>query len=65
MDENKIAIFQGKRIRKVLHNDQWWFSIIDIIEVLVGGGRPRKYWNDLKKSFFPRVTISCPKKSDS
>ncbi len=49
MNENKIAIFRGKHIRKVLHNDQWWFSIIDVIEVLIGGGRPRKYWNDLKK----------------
>jgi DNA-damage-inducible protein D len=49
MNENRIAIFQGKHIRKVLHNDQWWFSIIDVIEVLIGGGRPRKYWNDLKK----------------
>jgi len=49
VNENKIAIFQGKHIRKVLHNDQWWFSIIDVIEVLIGGGRPRKYWNDLKK----------------
>jgi DNA-damage-inducible protein D len=49
MNENKIAIFQGKHIRKVLYNDQWWFSIIDVIEVLIGGGRPRKYWNDLKK----------------
>ena len=25
------------------------FSIIDVIEALVGGDRPRKYWNDLKK----------------
>ena len=28
---------------------EWWFSIIDVIEALVGGDRPRKYWNDLKK----------------
>jgi hypothetical protein len=38
----------GKAIRKVLHQDEWWFSIIDVVEVLVGGDRPRKYWNDLK-----------------
>ena len=42
-------MFEGKRIRKTLHEDAWWFSIIDVIEALVGGGRPRKYWNDLKK----------------
>ena len=45
----KPAVFEGKRIRKILHEGEWWFSIIDVIEVLVGGERPRKYWNDLKK----------------
>lgn len=35
--------------RKILHGGEWWFSVIDVIEVLVGGDRPRKYWNDLKK----------------
>jgi len=45
----KIAIFQKKEIRKTIHNNEWWFSIIDIIEVLTRTARPRKYWNDLKK----------------
>jgi prophage antirepressor-like protein len=45
----KIAVFEGKHIRKMLHDGEWWFSIIDVIEVLTGNDRPRKYWNDLKK----------------
>ncbi len=49
MNENKIALFQGNKIRKILFNGRWGFSIIDVIEVLVGGVRPGKYWNDLKK----------------
>lgn len=44
----KLALFEGKRIRKILHDGEWWFSIIDVVEVLVGGDRPRKYWSDLK-----------------
>ncbi|MEI7983573.1 MAG: hypothetical protein WCI71_18135 [Bacteroidota bacterium] len=32
--------------------EQWYFSIIDIIEVHTDSKRPRKYWNDLKKSLF-------------
>ena len=44
----KLAVFNGKHIRKILQDGEWWFSIIDVIEVLVGGDRPRKYWNDLK-----------------
>ena len=47
--KSKLAVFEGKRIRKTLHEGEWWFSIIDVIEVLVGGDRPRKYWNDLKQ----------------
>ena len=27
---------------------EWWFSIIEVVEVLVGGDRPGKYWNNLK-----------------
>jgi len=45
----KIAIFQKKEIRKIIYKNEWWFSVIDIIEVLIGKERPRKYWNDLKK----------------
>ena len=45
----KLAVFEGKQIRKALHEGEWWFSIIDVVEALVGGERPRKYWNDLKK----------------
>jgi hypothetical protein len=45
----KIAVFQKKEIRKTIYKNEWWFSIIDIIEALTGTERPRKYWNDLKK----------------
>lgn len=47
--ETSIAVFRGKEIRKTLHNNEWWFSIVDVIEVLTGSERPRRYWNDLKK----------------
>ena len=45
----KIAVFQKKEIRKILHKNEWWFSVIDVVEVLSGTDRPRKYWSDLKK----------------
>ncbi len=48
----KLAVFEGREIRKTFHNGKWWFSIIDVIEVLTGTDRPRKYWNDLKKKLF-------------
>jgi DNA-damage-inducible protein D len=46
---NKLAVFEGRQIRKTFHEGEWWFSIIDVVEALVGGDRPRKYWNDLRE----------------
>ncbi len=48
-ETTKIALFKGKKIRKIIHNNEWWFSIVDVIEVLTDTDRPRKYWNDLKR----------------
>ena len=48
--ENAIKLFQDQRVRVHWDNKQekWFFSIVDVIEVLTGTDRPRKYWNDLK-----------------
>jgi hypothetical protein len=46
--ENALVVFQGKGIRRIWHDGQWHFSIVDVIEVLTESARPRKYWNDLK-----------------
>ncbi len=49
MDPKKaLVVFQGKQIRRTWFNDEWWFSVIDIVEALTESQRPRKYWNDLK-----------------
>ncbi|MDO8649401.1 MAG: Bro-N domain-containing protein [Candidatus Peregrinibacteria bacterium] len=45
----RIAIFRSKEIRKILHKNEWWFSIIDVIGALIDNERARKYWNDLKR----------------
>lgn len=47
-DNTRIAIFKGTKIRKIIYRNEWWFSIIDVVEALVETDRPRKYWNDLK-----------------
>ena len=49
MDANKaLVVFQGKGIRRTWHNGEWYFSVVDVCEVLTGSSRPRKYWSDLK-----------------
>ena len=50
MDSAKaLVVFQGKKIRRTWFNDEWWFSVVDIIGVLTESDRARKYWSDLKK----------------
>jgi hypothetical protein len=48
MEDNKIALFQEKKIRREWHNDEWYFSVIDIVELLTDSANPRKYWSVLK-----------------
>ena len=48
--ENKIQIFEKRQVRSVWDEEQeeWYFSIVDVISVLTDSPRPRKYWNALK-----------------
>lgn len=48
--ETDIKIFEEKKVRTLWDEEQekWYFSIIDVIEILTGSPRPRKYWNALK-----------------
>ncbi len=58
----RIAVFQGKKVRKIIHNDEWWFSIVDVVELLTETERPRKYWNDLKKKLVDEGYIEVSEK---
>lgn len=41
--ENAIVVFQGRNIRRVWHNNEWWFSILDIVTVLTDSHDPKQY----------------------
>ena len=63
--QNKLVAFvpedsfgEGKTIRKAWHNDEWHFSVVDIIEVLTDSPIPRNYWSILKKRE-PQLHTSC------
>lgn len=45
----RVAFFEGKHIRKIIHEGGWWFAVIDIVEVLTGSSIPKRYWSDLKR----------------
>jgi len=48
--ETSIKLFEQKQVRTHWdeENEKWYFSIVDVIQILTGSERPRKYWNDLK-----------------
>jgi DNA-damage-inducible protein D len=49
MENSNLIPFEEKEIRKVIHNDEWYFSIFDIIQNLTDTTNPKRYWNDLKR----------------
>ena len=46
--ENAMVLFEGKKIRKLWHKEEWWFSVVDIVESLTESTVPKRYWSDLK-----------------
>jgi len=46
--ETHLAIFKGKLIRKVLYENAWWFSVVDVIGALADSINPRGYWYKMK-----------------
>jgi len=49
-DQDKaLIVFQDKKIRRIWFNDEWHFSVVDIIEVLTESENPQIYWRVLKK----------------
>ncbi len=48
MEPTKIALFGDSKIRKTLYNNEWWFSVVDVIEALTNSDRPSVYWTAMK-----------------
>ena len=50
-EQDKIQLFDNQPIRTAWNEEQeeWYFSIIDVIRVLTGSENPRRYWSDLKR----------------
>ncbi len=50
MDKDKaLVVFQDKKIRRIWHDNNWFFSVIDVVEALIDSTNPRNYWSMLKK----------------
>lgn len=49
METTKIALFKGKKIRKTINNNEWWFSVIDVCGVLSDSLDAGSYWRKFKQ----------------
>lgn len=47
-NQNSIVPFESQEIRKIWHDEQWYFSIVDVIHVLTDSPIPKTYWSKLK-----------------
>lgn len=58
METQQIIVFQDKKIRRIYFEDEWYFSVVDIVEVLTDSPTPRKYWNKVKTREFNALQLS-------
>jgi len=45
----KIAVFRKKEIRKTIHNNQWWFSITDVVAALTDSTDTKQYIKKMRQ----------------
>ena len=47
--QNKIVVFESKQVRRVWHDEEWWYAVVVVIEILTESANPAVYWRVLKK----------------
>ncbi len=58
METHKIIVFENKYIRRIFYNKEWYFSIVDVIQVLTESPTPRQYWGKIKQREFLDYELS-------
>ena len=56
-NQNSIVPFEGQEIRKIWHDEQWYFSVVDIIYNLTDSPNPKNYWSVLKNRDPQTLTV--------
>jgi len=47
--ERRIALFQQREVRRVIHNNEWWFVVVDVIAALTDSANPTDYLNKMRR----------------
>ncbi len=56
--EQALVVFQDTKIRRIWFNDEWFYSVVDIVEVLSDSPTPRQYWGKVKDREFIQLQLS-------
>ena len=54
----ELVLFGKVQIRKVLHENEWWFSVVDVVGALTDSPSPRRYWSDMKRQLTAKEGFS-------
>lgn len=58
MENNCLVVFQDKKIRRIWHESEWYFSVVDVVSVLTDSPTPRQYWGKVKDREFKALQLS-------
>ena len=56
--DDKLILFKDQQIRRTWHEDEWFYSVVDIVAVLTESPKPRQYWGKLKQREFTELQLS-------
>lgn len=54
MESQSLIVFNDRSIRRTFHQNEWWFSVTDVIAVLSNSNSPRRYWAELKRQLIEK-----------
>ena len=57
-NNNKLIVFESKEIRRIWNENEWYYSVVDIIEALTDSPTPRQYWGKIKDREFVKFQLS-------
>ena len=57
-NNNKLIVFESKKIRRIWYDDEWYYSVVDIVEALTDSPTPRQYWGKIKEREFVKLQLS-------
>jgi hypothetical protein len=56
--KDALVVFEGTKIRRTWQDDQWYFSVVDVVQVLTDSPTPRQYWGKIKDRELQQIELS-------